>query len=157
MQILKRTDEEENLIEKVSLSIQLLIGLAKHYDSKSCLSWLFETDQFKNVQFKTFISAIYEVFEMNPNSIVLAFVYIHKLMSKFKITMRSIHYFFVLSCLIAQKFYNDNFQQKGFRVVMDISSSTFSVLEKLVLDSLNWRLLISQDEFSQYESFLKSE
>ena len=107
--------------------------------------------------FEDFIVLCYKALQLNENLIILAMMYLDKILAnKFVVSDKNIHKIFFLCIMEAQKFYEDvNFNNKDYAKLCGISHEELLELELEFMDLIDYKFSIPDDEFFTYKKGLK--
>ena len=104
-----------------------------------------------------FIVLCYKALELNENLIILAMMYLDKILANnFVVSDKNIHKIFFLCMMEAQKFYEDvNFTNKDYAKLCGINSEELLELELEFMDLINYELNIPDDKYFTYKKRLQ--
>mmetsp|Transcript_24169 Transcript_24169/g.69714 ORF Transcript_24169/g.69714 Transcript_24169/m.69714 type:complete len:180 (+) Transcript_24169:105-644(+) len=96
----------------------------------------------------------------SPTCHLLSLIYIDRLVKRvrdFRVDALNIHRLLVTTTMIAAKFYDDKFHANSFYAhVGGVSTREMNRLEVRLLSLLDYRLVVSPEEFAQYTQYVMS-
>jgi hypothetical protein len=110
----------------------------------------FENNSIPNCSIKNYIKRIKKYIDCSDHVIVLALIYIYRYIesNKLLIYYQSIHRLIITACIISSKFLeDDHYSNKYFSCVGGFSVAEINLLEREMLQGINYNLYVSKTEY----------
>lgn len=118
----------------------------------------FHSSQLPSISIHDYIKRLRKLFLCSEECFVIALVYIDKICknnASVTVSDVTVHRLLVIAVVIAAKFHDDHFySNKYYGKAGGLTTREINMLEALMLKGLNWRLLVTAQEYNLYHDLV---
>lgn len=140
-----------DLIERVAGFIQNKIDSTCN-NTEYVGSYL-DSEQFEGIDVISFVTTSVQVLEIEESTLILAVIYLDRLSYSVNLNYTNVFFAFLLAILLAFCYWNDGaIYFNSLSQIMGIQLNELRSLQLRFLESIDWRLYISSEDFEKFRT-----